>query len=125
MNIKSKLVLAGALLFSTIASAATGYSAYGGTEAEARQAVENWANGRAVSITCRRLSMGAPWQCTGTLVSNGGGEVVRVQAYGYSEANGTANAIAAWQAKTGSSRYPSYRCENIGVGPGWLCYAWG
>ncbi|AUJ70533.1 hypothetical protein [Pseudoalteromonas sp. NC201] len=124
MNISTGIAIASTLLISSLASASTTYSAYGSTELEARQAVLNWANGRAASITCSRLQMGAPWQCTGRLLSTGG-TIVRVSAYGYSETNGAANAVAAWQSRTGSSRVPSVSCDYIGIGPGWQCTAWG
>ncbi|MCF6442637.1 hypothetical protein L1077_24755 [Pseudoalteromonas luteoviolacea] len=50
---------------------------------------------------------------------------VSASAFGYSESNATQNVIAAWQKRAGSSKIPFYRCQYIGVGPGWQCRAWG
>ncbi|AXQ97233.1 hypothetical protein [Pseudoalteromonas piscicida] len=134
MNKKSKIMLASALVFSSLVSASTTYSAYGATEAEARQLVLEWANGQDVGISCWPQSYGAPWKCTGTLETPPDhtnppqdGPLVTASAYGHSKVSATASAIAAWRTKTSSSRTPLVHCEasNLYVGPNWRCTASG
>ncbi|NQZ23363.1 MAG: hypothetical protein HRT53_15085 [Colwellia sp.] len=113
------------ILVSAAANAATSFTAFSGTKADATQSVLNWANGRNVSITCSRPSMGPPWQCTGYISTTPSGKYYSVSAYGGTEAQTTDSAIAAWRQKANSTKTPYVNCKNPGMGPPWQCTASG
>ncbi|MBQ4876535.1 hypothetical protein J8M21_04840 [Pseudoalteromonas luteoviolacea] len=52
-------------------------------------------------------------------------ELVGAQSYGASQAMATANVISEWRRIARSNKTPYVRCQQIYVGPGWVCYATG
>ncbi|KZN31734.1 hypothetical protein [Pseudoalteromonas luteoviolacea] len=133
MKVLKKLILATALAGScqVLASDIT-YSAYGTTKAQAQSSIHNYAsrnNYTVLSINCYSPQMGPPWQCDGRLRKKSttppAGEIIKVSAWGYSEANATANAISAWRSAANSTKTPGVYCKYWAVGPGWQCFAQG
>jgi len=113
------------ILVSAAANAAISFTAYSGTQADATQRVLDWANGRNVSISCSRPSMGPPWQCTGYISTTPPGAYYSASAYGGTEAQTTSSAIAAWRQKANSTKTPYVSCKNPSMGPPWQCTASG
>ncbi|MBQ4809963.1 hypothetical protein A7985_05760 [Pseudoalteromonas luteoviolacea] len=133
MKILKKLILATALMGScqVLANVIT-YSSYGGTKAQAQSAIYNYAsrnNYNVLSISCYNPQMGPPWKCDGRLSKKSTtpppGKIIKVSAWGYSEANATQNAISAWRKAAKSTKTPGVYCKNWAVGPGWECFASG
>jgi len=113
------------IMISAAANAATSYTGYGATEAQAKQSVLNWANGRSVAINCSRPGMGPPWQCTGTVSSTPTGQYYSVTAYSGTQAHATQAAISRWKSKASSSKTPAVSCKRPSYGPPWQCTASG
>ncbi|MCF2858244.1 hypothetical protein L1286_12225 [Pseudoalteromonas sp. SMS1] len=133
MNMLKTIILSTALVGSSqVVASVINYSAYGGTKAQAQSAIHNYAarnNYKVLSINCFNPQVGPPWQCDGRLTKQSttppSGEIIKVDSWGYSEANATENAIRAWRRAAGSTKTPGVYCKYWGVGPGWQCFASG